>query len=50
MAPDRGVLDPEALAQSKRLGEVASCHLDVVAGLAQLLDHGPHHQHVRRVG
>ena len=49
MTPDRGVLDPEALTQRERLGEVARGHLHVVAVLDQVLDHGPHHEHVRTV-
>src|SRR6478609_12098075 len=50
VAPDRGVLDPEAVAQAQRLREVARGDLHVVSASAQVGDHGPHHQHVRRVG
>ena len=49
MAPDRGVLDSEPLAQPERLREVARGHLDVVAAGAQVRDHGSHHEHVRGV-
>jgi hypothetical protein len=50
VAADRRVLDPEAIEQLQRLGEVARRHLHVVAVLAQQLDHRAHHEHVRAVG
>ena len=43
------VLDPEPLAQPERLREVPRGDLDLVAVAPQLLDHGPQHEHVRRV-
>ena len=47
---DRRVLDPEALAQRERLGEVARGHAHLVALGAQHVDHRPHDEHVGRVG
>ena len=47
---DRRVLDPEALAELERLGEVARGHLHLVPVLAHRLDQRPQHQDVRAVG
>ena len=49
MAPDRCVVDVQALAQLERLREVARGHTHVVAVRAQALDHGAHDEHVRTV-
>ena len=50
VAAHRRVLDPEALAELERLGEVARGHLHLVPVLAHRLDQRPQHQHVRAVG
>jgi hypothetical protein len=46
---DRRVLDPEALAQPKGLRKVSGCDLHFVPASAKVRDHGPHHDHVRRI-
>jgi hypothetical protein len=50
VAADRRVRDPEAVAQSERLGEVARGYLHLMAVGGQPLDDRPHDEHVRRVG
>ena len=50
VTPDRGVRNPETLQQPQCLREITGRHLDGVAAGPQLLDHRPHHEHVRRVG
>src|SRR5271156_4532145 len=49
MASNRGVGDPEALTQRERLSEITRGDLDLVTFRVQVLDHGPHHEHVRAV-
>jgi membrane protein DedA with SNARE-associated domain len=49
MSPNRGVGDPEALTERKRLSEVTRGDLDLVTFRVQALDHRSHDQHVRAV-
>ncbi len=46
MATDRHVIDPKAVAQLERLGEIARRHRDLVAIEAQALDDRAHHEYV----
>ena len=47
---DGRVVDPEALAQLERLGEVAGGHVDLVPVGLQELDQRAQHEHVGAVG
>src|SRR5581483_12075212 len=47
---DRVMVDPEALTERKRLREVTGGDADLVPVGLQSLDHGPHDEHMRRVG